>query len=205
MSRDDPIKFASMKAMFFRSAAEFRQWLENNSGNTNELWLGYYKRGSGTPSVTWPESVDQALCYGWIDGVRKSIDATRYMIRFTPRKPTSTWSAVNIKRVEALRGQGLILPAGLAAFGARRVNRSGIYSYEQRPTDLPKHYATLLKKQPRASKFFAAQPPSYRKAAIWWVVSAKQEATQLRRLEMLIEDSDHERRIKQFLAPSRHR
>jgi uncharacterized protein YdeI (YjbR/CyaY-like superfamily) len=189
-----------MKPRFFRSAAEMRRWLEKHSDSAQELWLGYHKRASGKPSVTWPESVDHALCFGWIDGLRKNIDATRYMIRFTPRKPSSTWSAVNIKRVEILRGQRLMRPAGLKAFSARRENRSGIYSYEQRPEVLPAPYAARLKKRPQAFAFFAAQPPSYRRAAIWWVVSAKQEATRLRRLEQLIEDSAHARRLKQFTA-----
>jgi uncharacterized protein YdeI (YjbR/CyaY-like superfamily) len=137
---------------------------------------------------------------GWIDGKRKSIDATSYMIRFTPRNPNSTWSAVNIKRIAALHAQGLMRTAGLVAFGARRESRSGTYSYEQRPTDLPNAYAALLKSRPRAFEFFVAQPPSYRRAAIWWVVSAKQEASRLRRLKQLIGDSDLERRLKQFVS-----
>ena len=189
-----------MKPRFFRSAAEMRRWLEKYSGAAQELWLGFHKRASGKPSVTWPESVDQALCFGWIDGLRKSIDESRYVIRFTPRKPNSTWSAVNIKRVEILRKQRLMRAAGLKAFDTRRENRTGIYSYEQRPEGLPEPYAAHLKKRPRAFAFFTAQPPSYRRAAIWWVVSAKQEATRLRRLERLIEDSEHGRRLKQFTA-----
>lgn len=190
-----------MNPRYFRSAAEMRDWLQKHSGTAEELWLGYYKRGSGKPSVTWPESVDHALCFGWIDGVRKSIDETRYMIRFTPRKPSSTWSAVNRQRVDALRRRNLMQPAGLKAFAARRDNRSGIYSYEQRPEALPEPYVSLLKKRAKACKFFLAQPPSYRRAAIWWVVSAKQEATRLRRLERLIEDSGCGRRLEQFTSP----
>jgi uncharacterized protein YdeI (YjbR/CyaY-like superfamily) len=196
---DDSIECAAMGAKFFRAAAEFRRWLENNSTSKTELWVGYFKRGSGTPSLTWPESVDHALCYGWIDGLRKSIDETRYMIRFTPRKATSTWSALNIKRVEALRELGLMQLAGMASFAARRANRSGIYSHEQRPMELPDRYAAALKKCPGAHKFFSAQPPWYRKAAIWWVVSAKQEATRVRRIEQLINDSELERRIKHLV------
>jgi uncharacterized protein YdeI (YjbR/CyaY-like superfamily) len=126
-----------MRPRFFRSAADFRRWLDKHSGQAQELWLGYHKRSSGAASATWPESVNHALCFGWIDGKRKSIDETRYRIRFTPRKPNSTWSAVNIKRVAALRKQGLMRPAGMAAFGARRENRCGIYSYEQRLTEVP--------------------------------------------------------------------
>lgn len=193
-----------MKATYFKSGSDFRRWLDGNSTRVKELWVGYFKRTSGKPSVTWPESVDHALCYGWIDGIRKSVDATRYVIRFTPRKPTSTWSAVNIKRVRALRRQGLMQPAGAAAFLARRENRSGIYSYEQRPTELPGPSAALLRKSPTAQRFFDAQPAWYRRAAIWWVVSAKQESTRERRLRQLIEDSAAARRLKQYLAwPSR--
>ncbi len=191
-----------MKATFFSSGADFRRWLEEHSARSTELWVGYFKAGSGAASVTWPESVDHALCYGWIDGIRKSIDETRYMIRFTPRKPTSTWSALNIKRVELLIEQGLVRPAGLTAFRARRANRSGIYSYEQRPTQLPNPYDSHLKKNARAFKFFSAQPASYRRAAIWWVVSAKREETRRRRLKQLIADSSRGQRIKQFLSPS---
>jgi uncharacterized protein YdeI (YjbR/CyaY-like superfamily) len=189
-----------MKPRYFRSSADLRQWFESHSDSAHELWLGYYKRTSGKLSVTWPESVDQALCFGWIDGVRKSIDEARYVIRFTPRKASSTWSSVNIKRVKILQEQNLMRPCGLKAFGSRRASRSGIYSYEKRPASLPRHYAARLKQRPQASDFFAAQAPSYRRAAIWWVVSAKQEATRLRRLEQLIKESEQQRRLKQFAA-----
>jgi uncharacterized protein YdeI (YjbR/CyaY-like superfamily) len=191
-----------MKPTFFSSAADFRRWLEEHSADSMELWVGYFKTGSGKAGMTWPESVDHALCYGWIDGRRMSIDESRYMIRFTPRKPTSTWSAVNIKRVEILIELGLMRPPGLEAYGARRQNRSGIYSYEQRPAQLPNPYDSILKKSARAFKFFSAQPASYRRAAIWWVVSAKKEETRRRRLKQLIVDSSREQRIKQFLSPS---
>jgi uncharacterized protein YdeI (YjbR/CyaY-like superfamily) len=190
-----------MKPTFFSSAADFRRWLEEHSARSTELWVGYFKAGSGKASVTWAESVDQALCYGWIDGLRKGIDDTRYMIRFTPRKPTSTWSAVNIKRVELLNAQGLMKSPGLAAFRARRENRSGLYSYEQRLTQLPEPYGSILAKNALAYEFLSAQPASYRRAAIWWVVSAKKEATRERRLKQLIADSLHGRQIRQFLKP----
>lgn len=160
--------------------------------------MGFYKKDSGKKSITWPQSVDEALCVGWIDGLRRSIDEVSYKIRFTPRKPRSTWSAVNIKRAGELIEQGLMQPAGLKAFAARKENRSGIYSYEQRSPELPDQYAKKLKKNSAAWKFFQAQPPSYRKAANWWVLSAKQEETRLRRLDKLIEDSAHERTIRQF-------
>jgi len=190
-----------MKPKFFKSSTDFRQWLEENSALSSELWVGYFKVGSGKVSLTWPDSVDHALCYGWIDGIRRRIDDVRYVIRFTPRKPTSTWSAVNIKRVEILVEQGLMRPAGLAAYKARRENQSGIYSYEQRPTRLPERYGSMLEKNPRALEFFAGQPSSYRRAAIWWIVSAKREETRQRRLEQLVADSSRGKRLKQFLSP----
>ena len=190
-----------MKATFFSSGDDFRRWLEEHSARSAELWVGYFKAGSGTASLTWPESVDHALCYGWIDGIRKSIDEARYMIRFTPRKPISTWSAVNIERVEILIEQGLMRTPGLTAYRARRENRSGIYSYEQRPTRLPEPYDSILEKNALAFNFFSAQPASYRRAAIWWVVSAKKEETRTRRLKQLIADSSRGKRIKQFMKP----
>jgi uncharacterized protein YdeI (YjbR/CyaY-like superfamily) len=162
------------------------------------LWVGFYKKDFGRASITWPQAVDQALCFGWIDGIRKSIDDVSYKIRFTPRRPRSIWSAVNIKRTGELIEQRLMQPAGLKAFVAREENRSGIYSYEQRSADLPDQYAKKLKKNPVAWKFFQAQPASYRKAVNWWVLSAKHEETRLKRLDKLIDDSSHGRRIVQF-------
>jgi uncharacterized protein YdeI (YjbR/CyaY-like superfamily) len=153
---------------------------------------------SGKPSITWPQSVDEALCFGWIDGIRKSIDDVSYKIRFTPRRARSIWSAVNIKRVEELVNQGLMRPAGLKAFEARLENRSGIYSYEQRSPELPVQYEKKLKKNVAAWKFFQAQSPSYRKAVNWYVLSARKEETRLKRLGQLIEDSAQGRRIPQF-------
>lgn len=183
-----------MKVTFFPTASGFRQWLELNHTTAAELWVGFHKLGSGKPSLTWPESVDQALCFGWIDGLRKSIDEDSYKIRFSPRRPRSTWSAVNIKRVEVLTGLGLMHPAGLQAFEARRENRSGIYSYEQRTADLPEQYAIILRANTKAWDFFQAQPPSYRKTIHWWILSAKTEATRLKRLQKLIDDSANGRR-----------
>src|SRR6266545_8054500 len=130
-----------MKARFFKTPAEFRAWLEANHSSSAELWVGFYKKGSGKPSITWPESVDEALCFGWIDGIRKSLDETSYTIRFTPRKSQSIWSAVNIGRADELIKQGLMMPTGMAAFEARKENKSGIYSYEQRSAELPETYA----------------------------------------------------------------
>jgi uncharacterized protein YdeI (YjbR/CyaY-like superfamily) len=189
-----------MKIKFFKTPAAFRKWFETHHASETELWVGFYKKDSGKASITWPQSVDEALCFGWIDGLRKSIDEVSYKIRFTPRKPRSIWSAVNIKRAGELMEQGLMSPAGLTAFAAREENRSGIYSYEQRSAELPDQYGKKLKQNPAAWKFFQAQPASYRKAANWWVVSAKQEETRLKRLEKLIEDSANGRTIRQFTA-----
>ena len=146
-----------MKPTFFSSGADFRRWLQEHAAQSTEIWVGYFKAGSGKASLTWPESVDHALCYGWIDGVRKSIDEARYMIRFTPRKPISTWSAMNIKRVEFLMEQRLMRSPGLAAYRARRENRSGIHSYEQRPTQLPEPYDSILGRNAAACKFGATE------------------------------------------------
>ena len=189
-----------MAVKFFKSPPDFRKWLAANHASQTELWVGFYKRASGKASITWPQSVDEALCFGWIDGIRKSIDDASYKIRFTPRKQRSTWSAVNIKRVGELSEQGLMSEAGVKAFEARQENRSGIYSYEQRSPELPEQYAKKLKKNTAAWKFFEAQPPSYRKAVNWWIVSAKQEETRLKRLHKLIEDSAAGQRIAQFTA-----
>lgn len=187
-----------MEPTFFPTPADFRRWLAKHHATATELLVGFYKVGSGKASITWPESVDQALCFGWIDGLRKRIDDESYTIRFTPRKPTSTWSAVNIKRVEELIQLGLMTPAGLKAFEARKANRSGIYSYEQRTAELPPEYEKGLKANRAACTFFQAQPASYRKAAMWWIVSAKQEATRLKRLAQLIDLSAQGQLIPQF-------
>jgi uncharacterized protein YdeI (YjbR/CyaY-like superfamily) len=180
---------------FFKTPFTFRKWLAAHHATAKELWVGFYKKNSGKPSITWPESVDEALCFGWIDGLRKSIDADSYKIRFSPRKPTSTWSSVNTKRAKELIKEGLMRPAGLKAFEARKENRSGIYAYEQRSPELLEPYAGILKRNKAAWKFFQAQPPSYRKTINWWIVSAKQEETRLRRLNKLIEESAADRRL----------
>lgn len=184
-----------MKISYFKSPSNLRKWLEEHHAAAQELWVGFYKKDSGRPSITWPESVDEALCFGWIDGLRKSVDARRYTIRFSPRKATSIWSVVNIRHAERLIEQGRMRPAGLKAYQARRENKLGIYSYEQRRDRLEEPYEGLLKKNKAAWEFFQAQPPSYRKAAGWFVVSAKKEETRLQRLEKLIDDSAHARLI----------
>jgi uncharacterized protein YdeI (YjbR/CyaY-like superfamily) len=190
----------NLKVVYFSSPADLRKWFARNHASATELWVGYYKKSSGRPSVTWPESVDEALCFGWIDGIRKSVDESRYTNRFTPRKPRSTWSAINIKRARALADEGRMRPAGLKAFEARRENRSGIYSYEQRRARLEEPYAGVLRGNKAAQRFFEAQPASYRKVVGWWVVSAKKEETRRKRLKQLIADSAEGRRISQFTS-----
>ena len=181
---------------FFPTPSAFRKWLAANHAKSDELWVGFYKKSSGKPSITWPESVDEALCFGWIDGVRKSLDEQSYVIRFSPRKPSSIWSAVNIRNMERLIKEDRVQPAGLKAYEARKEYRSGIYSYEQRSPELVEPYAGLFKRHRAAWKFFLAQPPSYRKMMNWYVVSAKQEATRLKRLERLIDESASGRRLR---------
>lgn len=188
-----------MKPTFFATPAEFRAWLAEHHDRAQELWVGYYKKSSGKTGISWAESVEQALCFGWIDGVRRKVDDESYMNRFTPRRPGSNWSQVNLDKVAELTQRGLMQPAGLAAFARRRIDTDGAYSYEER------HRATLapaqeaqFRAQPAAWAFFQAQPPSYRAPAIWWVVSAKQAKTRQRRLDTLIEDSANGRRIAQL-------
>ena len=193
------VRFATaifMSPKFFKDPPAFHKWLETHHATSKELWVGFYKKGSGKPSINWPESVDEALCFGWIDGIRKSIGAESYMIRFTPRKPGSVWSAVNIRNVEKLLKENRMRPAGLKPFAARKEYRSGIYSYEQRSAELVEPYLGKMKRDKAAWKFFQAQPASYRKVMNWWVVSAKQEETRLKRLDKLIEESAAGRRMR---------
>jgi uncharacterized protein YdeI (YjbR/CyaY-like superfamily) len=191
------------KPTFFPTPSDWRKWLVANHDKESELLVGFYKRDSGKPSITWPESVDQALCFGWIDGIRKSIDDESYTIRFTPRKPGSIWSAVNIKRFGELSEQGLVHPAGQAAFDKRKAEKSSIYSYEQRDKiELDETYLQQLKANVKAYEFFEAQAPSYQKAVRHWIMSAKRPETQQKRLETLIEDSANGRRIAQFVSPT---
>jgi uncharacterized protein YdeI (YjbR/CyaY-like superfamily) len=185
-----------MQPTFFETPDGFRRWLEAHHDSEPELWVGFHRKGSGRPSLTWPESVDEALCYGWIDGLRRSLDAQSYAIRFTPRRSGSTWSNVNVRRAEELIRDGRMRPAGLRAFEARDPERSGTYSFEQRAAaTLGPEAEARFRAEPEAWRYFEAQPPGYRRTAIWWVVSAKQEATRERRLRTLIEDSAAGRRI----------
>jgi uncharacterized protein YdeI (YjbR/CyaY-like superfamily) len=184
--------------IFFASQGELRKWLAKNHVKLTEQWIGFYKKGSGKPSITWPESVDEALCFGWIDGIRKSIDDESYKIRFTPRKPRSIWSAVNIKRANELIELGLMMPSGLAEFEKRDDARSRVYAYEQKNVVLDKTFVTKFKKNKKAWDFFETQPPSYRRVATHWIMSAKQEVTREKRLATLIEDSAASLRIAQL-------
>jgi uncharacterized protein YdeI (YjbR/CyaY-like superfamily) len=187
-----------LEPKFFRSPDQFRAWLAKHHASESELLVGYYKKGTGKPSMTWAESVDEALCYGWIDGIRRGIDDERYSIRFTPRKRRSTWSAVNIKRVGELTAEGRMQPAGLAAFEARDEGNSAIYSHEQTEQSLPAADEAQLRANPAAWTYWEAQPRTYRKSATWWVVSAKKEETRTRRLAALIDYSAKGERIPQF-------
>jgi uncharacterized protein YdeI (YjbR/CyaY-like superfamily) len=185
-----------MEGTTFERPEDFRRWLEQHHDSEPELWVCYFKKGSGRASMTWPESVDEALCFGWIDGIRKRIDADRYMIRFTPRRRGSVWSAVNIGRVASLVAEGRMRPAGRDAFEARREDRSGIYSYEQRDeAALPAAFEQRFRAEEESWAWFGTQPRGYRQTAIRWVMTAKREETRERRLTTLIEDSAAGRRI----------
>jgi uncharacterized protein YdeI (YjbR/CyaY-like superfamily) len=194
----------SPKPQFFPTLTAWRVWLEAHHAERQELWVGFYKRDSGRRSISWAESVDGALCFGWIDGVRKSIDEVSYKIRFTPRKPRSTWSAINIKRVGELRELGLMHTAGLAAFEKRDSDRSAIYSYEQRKTaKLSAEYEKKFRANAAAWKFFQSQPPWYQRTSAYWVISAKKEATRLSRLDRLIGDSGRGKTIAPLTRPAK--
>jgi uncharacterized protein YdeI (YjbR/CyaY-like superfamily) len=183
---------------FFATQSDFRQWLIRNHTVAKELYVGFRKVGSGLRSITWSQSVDEALCFGWIDGLRKSIDADSYFIRFTPRKPTSNWSAINIAKFEELTLQGLITPAGLAAYKHRTESKSKIYSYENEEVKLSPEFVEQFRSVPVAWNYFQSMPPSYSKVASRWVMSAKQPATRAKRLGELIRDSLAGRKIKQL-------
>jgi uncharacterized protein YdeI (YjbR/CyaY-like superfamily) len=188
------------EVLFFPDPAAWRRWLTRNHQRRPELWVGFHKRATGRPSLTWPEAVDQALCFGWIDGVRKSVDQARYKIRFTSRRATSLWSKINVARVAELTRLGLMQPAGLTAFGKRK--RTGVYSYEQtRQARLPASFEKQFKAQKAAWAYFQQRPPWYRRTATHWVVSAKREETRLRRLGLLIEHSGAGRPIPLLTRP----
>src|SRR5258708_807925 len=183
---------------FFASPSAFRVWLEKHHDHASELLVGFYKKGSGIPSMTWPESVDQALAYGWIDGVRKGIDDVSYTIRFTPRRPGSIWSAINIRRVAELKKLGLMRPAGVQAFERRSDAKSSIYSYENAPRTLDPIDEKKFRARKKAWEYFSNQAPSYQRVAIYWVMSARKAETRARRLAALIEDSANGKRLDAY-------
>jgi len=178
-----------MTPRFFPTAAAFRHWLKTNHDRIAELWVGFHKKETGKPSITYPEAVDEALCFGWIDGVRHSVDEGAYMVRFTPRRARSIWSAVNLRRFEALRKEGLVEPPGMTAFARRDPARTQLYSFENRERGLEAAHEKRLRANREAWKFFQSQPPWYQHTASWWVISAKKEETRLKRLQTLIDYS----------------
>ncbi|HEX5601205.1 MAG TPA: YdeI/OmpD-associated family protein [Pyrinomonadaceae bacterium] len=184
-----------MQPKFFSSPEKFRQWLERNHDSATELLLGFHKKSSGKKSITYAEALDEALCFGWIDGVRKNLNETSYTIRFTPRKPTSIWSNVNVKHVERLRKEGRMHAAGLEAYERRNPERTGIYSFENRPRELSPEYEKIFRLNKAAWKFFQEQPPGYKRLMVFRAMSAKKEETRLRRLQQLIESSEKGERM----------
>jgi uncharacterized protein YdeI (YjbR/CyaY-like superfamily) len=190
-----------MRPKFFPTHADFLTWLWENHDRQTELLVGFHKKDSGKLSITWPESVDAALCFGWIDGVRRRIDDVSYSIRFTPRKPRSTWSVVNIQRVQELVAQGLVHPAGAKAFEARLEERSAIYSFEQKEIALDKEQERQFRAKKAGWQFFQKQTPSYQRAAMWWVISAKRPETKVKRLSTLIDDSAAHRTLRHLTRP----
>ena len=189
---------APIEATFFPTPEDFRRWLARHHESENELWVGFYKKATGRPSITWPQSVDEALCYGWIDGLRRSIDEEAYRIRFTPRRPGSRWSPVNLDRVASLMAEGRMAPAGVAAYEARDPRKDAEASLDRQRTRLSAEHEEEFRKHPDAWAFWRAQPAGYRRLAAAWVVSAKREETRARRLATLISDSENGLRIKEL-------
>ncbi len=186
------------RPIFFESPQAFYDWLEEHHATETEVYVGFYKQHTGKRAMSWSESVDQALCFGWIDTRTNAIDEDRYMQRFTPRRPGSNWSNINVEKVAKLQETGLMRPAGLAAFEKRREDRTGVYSYEDAANGLPPDYEKRLRANRAAADYFDSRPPSYRRTAIYLVMNAKREETRRRRLEQLIEDSANGLDIKQL-------
>jgi len=191
-----------VKPTFFATPARFRAWLKAHHRTETELLVGLYKKGSGKPSITWPEAVDEALCVGWIDGVRRSLGDEAYSIRFTPRRPGSIWSSVNVARVAELTKLGRMSPVGLRAFEARKPKRTGVYSFERKSeARLTPEEDRRLRSNRAAAAFFESQPPWYRRAALHWIVSAKRDETRRQRLDQLIGDSAESRTVPPLTRP----
>lgn len=184
-----------MTPIFFNDQIEFRKWLVKNHKTKTELLVGYYKVNSGNSNMTWSQSVDEALCFGWIDGIRRSIDKNTYCIRFTPRKATSIWSNINIKKIEELKKKGLMTKSGLESFNNRKISKSGIYSFENVPQRLTDTFENLFKANSIAWEFFIKQAPSYQKTILHWIMSAKQEMTKLSRLNKTIISSEKQEKV----------
>jgi uncharacterized protein YdeI (YjbR/CyaY-like superfamily) len=184
-----------MGAQFFKKRADFRKWLEKNHEKAGELIVGFYRVNSGKPSMTWIEAVEEALCFGWIDSVRRKIDYESYSNRFTPRRAGSNWSAINIQKIAELTAAGLIKPAGLAAFEKRKANRSAIYAYENEPAELTREFEREFRANKAAWKFFTSQAPSYQRTMVHWIMRAKHELTRINRLEKTIEFSSNGKRL----------
>lgn len=194
MSPEDP----RSGLLFFETPEELRAWFRQNHERLDEAWIGYFKKSTGLPSITWEESVDQALCFGWIDGIRKSVDDEAYKVRFTPRRPGSNWSRRNLERMDELLRGRQVTRAGKKAFAARTDDKTAVYSFEQEKVDFPAAMKRRFRKHQRAWKYWTGESDSYRRSATWWVVSAKRAETRERRLATLIEDSAKGIRIKQL-------
>jgi uncharacterized protein YdeI (YjbR/CyaY-like superfamily) len=192
-----------MKISFFQSASDFREWLVSNHDKIYELWVGFYKKKSGKVGMGYPEAVDEALCFGWIDGIKRGVDDVSYTNRFTPRKLKSFWSAVNIKRVGELKRLGRMTAPGLKAFAGRDEQKAMQYSYERATCKLEGGHEKQFRGNAKAWEFFQAQPPGYRRTATWWVISAKREETRGKRLATLIETSQHGRRLDMLVSQSK--
>jgi uncharacterized protein YdeI (YjbR/CyaY-like superfamily) len=192
-----------VKVVHFETQAEFRAWLETHHRSALELWVGFYKKDSGRKGITYAEALDEALCFGWIDGIKKSVDALSYTNRFTPRKARSTWSLINTKRAKELIRGGLMAEAGLVVFKARDPARTGIYSFENRPRTFDPASARTFRAEKSAWTFFQAQPPGYRRVATWWVMNVKKEETRARRLRRLMADSAARRRLAVITGSSK--
>jgi len=184
-----------MKIKFFKTPMECRHWLERNHDQVTEQWFGFYKKKSGKRGITYHEALDEALCFGWIDGLRRSLDVDSYTQRFTPRRPRSIWSRINIKRAEELRKLGKMMPPGLKAFAARSPEKSGVYSFENAPRKLSADFENKFKAYKKAWEWFQRCPPGYRRTASFWVMSAKKEETRFRRLAVLIDESEKKARV----------
>jgi uncharacterized protein YdeI (YjbR/CyaY-like superfamily) len=189
--------------LFFKSSNELHKWFQKNYSKVSEVWIGFYKISSGKKTVSYKEAVDEALCFGWIDGIRKGIDEESYVNRFTPRRKNSIWSNVNTKRINELIKEGRVEPAGMAAFKDRVKEKSGVYSFEQHSHELSPAFEKKFKANKRAWKYFISKATWYQRTSFHWVMSAKQEATRLKRLERLINDSENEATIAPLTRPAK--